>query len=201
MLEDVVWRLGIRVLDAFVRLAVRLTVTGLDNLPASGPAIVVANHVSYLDPVVLLVLAHRRGRRLRALAVREAFARPVVGWFLRIGRQIPVGSGAQGTVALRAARQALARGDLVLVYPEGTIAVERTVVARGGAGLLALSGGVPVIPVRTRGLERGSPRAWRRRAYAVIGRPIDLTVPDGLRGRRRYEAASEQMLAAIRSLA
>lgn len=200
MLEMLVWWVGIRALDAYVRLAVRLSVTGLDNLPTRGPAIVVANHVSYLDPVVLLVLAHRRGRQLRALAVREAFARPVVGWFMRIGRQIPVGAGLDRMVALRGAKEALARGDLVLVYPEGTITGARPVAAKGGAGLLALTLGVPVIPIFTRGLERAGRRRWRRRAQAVIGRPVDLTAVHGARGRPRYEAASERMLAAIRKL-
>jgi 1-acyl-sn-glycerol-3-phosphate acyltransferase len=200
--REPVWWIGIRLLACFVRLAVRLGVTGLQHIPASGPAIVVANHVSYLDPVVLVVLAHRRRRKMRFLGSREAFERPVTGWWIRAGRNIPVGAGNEGMVAIRQAKAALARGDLVLIYPEGTIpGAEPVSTAKGGAGLLALTCGAPVIPVATAGLERGAQPWWRRRrASAVIGPPIDLSDLGPVAGRRRYEAASELMLAAIRDL-
>ncbi len=196
-----VWWIGIRLLEVFVRLTVRLRITGLERIPASGPALVVANHVSYLDPVVLVVLAHRRGRRMRFLGVREVFDRPVIGWVLRAGRHIPVGDGAERMVAIRQAGAALARGDLVLVYPEGTIpAAGPAAAAKGGAGLLALRMHVPVIPVATAGLERGAGRWWRRRvATVVVGAPVDLSNVAGT-GRARYEAASDRLLAAIRAL-
>lgn len=133
-----VWWLGIRLLSLFVRLVTPLRVVGLENLPASGPAVVVANHVSYLDPIVLVVVAHRRGRKMRFLGVREVFERPVVGRLLRIARHIPVGDGPDAMLAIRQARAALARGDLVLIYPEGTIPGTAPVTAaKGGAGLLA----------------------------------------------------------------
>jgi len=201
--REPVWAVSIRVLDVAVRVLTRLDVQGLAHLPASGPALVVANHVSYLDPVVLVVLAHRRGRKLRFLGVAEAFRRPVTGWFLRAGRHIPIGADGERTVALRSAREALQRGELVLIYPEGTIPGRQPVrEAQGGAGLLALTTGVPVVPVVTGGLERraGSLRL-RRPACAVVGPPVDLSAAQDLRGRARYLAASELMLTAIRGLA
>ncbi|PZS31323.1 MAG: 1-acyl-sn-glycerol-3-phosphate acyltransferase [Pseudonocardiales bacterium] len=196
------WWIAIRLLAGYVRLAVPLRITGLHNIPATGPAIVVANHVSYLDPVVLIVLAHRQGRRLRFLATREVFERRVVGWWMRAGHHIPVGAGSEGTQAIRLAKAALDRGDLVMIYPEGTIpGAEPIRTAKGGAGLLALTGRAPVIPVATAGLERGAASWWRRRwASAVLGAPIDLTGLGPISGRRRYEAASELMLAEIRGL-
>ena len=171
--REPVWWIGIRLLDAFVRVAIRLRVTGLEHIPASGPAVVGANHVSYPDPVVLVVRAHRRGRTMRFLGVRAAFDRPLSGWWIRAGRHIPVGSGAEAIVAIRQARAALARGDLVLLYPEGTIpGPESVAAAKGGAGLLALSSGVPTIPVRTSGLERGPRPWWRRRRATAVAAPI-----------------------------
>ncbi|MDP9239413.1 MAG: 1-acyl-sn-glycerol-3-phosphate acyltransferase [Actinomycetota bacterium] len=200
--REPLWWIAIRVLDGFVRLAVRLPISGLSNIPASGPAIVVANHVSYLDPLVLIVLAHRRGRKMRFLGSREAFERPVSGWWIRAGHHIPVGAGGEGTQAIRQAKAALDRGDLVMVYPEGTIpGAEPVQSAKGAAGLLALTCRVPVIPVATTGLERGPAPWWRRRrASAVVGVPIDLRGPAPASGRRRYEAASDLLLAAIRDL-
>lgn len=197
-----VWWVGIRLLSLFVRVVTPLRIVGLENLPVSGPAVVVANHVSYLDPIVLVVVAHRRGRKMRFLGVREVFERPVVGRLLRIGRHIPVGYGPEAMLAIRQARAALARGDLVLIYPEGTIPGSAPVTAaKGGAGLLALSTGVPVVPIATRGLERRPGRSCRRRRVGVrVGPPVRLDGLGQLSGRRRYDAAAEEMLAAIRDL-
>ncbi len=199
--REPVWWLSVRVLDAVVRMLVDVRVVGAERIPGSGPALLAANHVSHLDPVVLLVMAHRAGRKLRFLAVREAFDKPVAGWFFRAGRHIPVGSGANGLAAVRLAREALAAGELVGVYPEGTIPRDAEIAAaKAGAGLLATTSGVPVLPVATRGLERGAARWRRRRAIVVVGDPVDL---DGLsheRGRARYDEASTRILGAVRAL-
>ena len=67
--------------------------SGLEHLPTSGPTILVANHVSYLDPLTLGWVASRRGRRLRFLAKAELFDRRVLGTLLRWAHQIPVARG------------------------------------------------------------------------------------------------------------
>lgn len=198
-----VWIVTIRALDLFVRIATRLRVTGLEHIPTTGPALIVANHVSFLDPVVLVVLGHRAARRrTRFIGVRAAFEHPISGFFIRAGRHIPVGeTAAERMLTIRQARAALDRGDLVLIYPEGTIAAGSGSEAKGGAGLLAVSSGVPIIPIATRGLERGSAPWWRRRrASAVIGPPVDLSEALAATGRQRYETASNLALRAIREL-
>lgn len=198
-----VWVVVIRLLDGFVRLGLRVRIAGLENIPRSGPALLVANHVSYLDPVVLIVVGHRAGRRTRFLAVQEAFERPGSGFIVRAGRHIPIGpSAAERMLAIRQARYVLRRGEVVLIYPEGTITTgneQRD--AQGGAGLLAMTSGVPVIPMRTWGLERGASPWWRRRRAAVaIGPPVDLAPAHAVAGRRRYEVASTLALDAVRAL-
>jgi 1-acyl-sn-glycerol-3-phosphate acyltransferase len=198
-----VWVVGVRVLDGYVRAYCQLSITGLDHIPRSGPALLVANHVSYLDPIVLLVVGHRAGRRTRFLAVQEAFTRPGSGYFLRVGRHIPTGEGtAERTLALRRARDALNRGEVVVIYPEGTITRngERRA-AQGGVGLLALISRAPVIPIRTWGLERGTAPWWhRRRVQVAIGPPVDLAPALAATGRRRYDLTSALALAAVRAL-
>lgn len=198
-----VWLVGIRVLDGYVRAALRLEITGLEHLPRSGPALLVANHVSYLDPVVLIVVGHRAGRRVRVLGVQEAFERPGSGFFIRAGRHIPISADpADRLVAVRRARDALRREEAVLIYPEGAIAsAAEQRAARGGAGLLAVTSGAPVIPIRTWGLERGAAPWWhRRRTSVVIGPPVDLTEAHHGAGRQRYEMASALALDAVRGL-
>jgi 1-acyl-sn-glycerol-3-phosphate acyltransferase len=200
--REPVWAVTIRALDLAVRAGLRLSITGLEHLPRQGPALLAANHVSYLDPVVLLVLGHRAGRKVRAMAVQEAFDKPVTGYLVRAGRHIPVGEGAKRLASMRLAKEALRRGDLVLVYPEGTIPrTDAVAQAKAGAGLLALDAHVPVIPIGSAGLERrrGGERV-RPPAAVVIGPAVDLGGIEG-RGRAVYEAASERILDEVRRLA
>ena len=203
--REPVWAVTAPLLDLAVRLLADVRVVGAGNIPRTGPALLAANHVSHFDPVVLLVVTHRAGRRLRFLTVQEAFDRPVSGWLLRAGRHIPVGTGSTRLAAVRLARAALAAGEVVLVYPEGTIPHAAEVAgAKAGAGLLAVTSGVPVLPVATRGLERGAGPRWRRRrATVVFGDPVDVSDLAGDaagRGRARYEEASTRILEAVRQL-
>jgi 1-acyl-sn-glycerol-3-phosphate acyltransferase len=188
----------------------RLRIEGLDRIPATGPALLVANHVSFLDPAVLLAVANRRRRKIRFLCVAEAFEKPVLGSLLRAGRQIPVGDS-HGTRAnaLAAALDALARGEVVLVYPEGTIPTNDPAIGQvrpqRGAGVLALTAGVPVVPIASRGLERGRPpwRPWRRwPARIVIGTALNMALAelDGRRDRDAFAAASLYCYDAVRTL-
>ena len=200
-----VWWVSIRVLDLAVRLVVRVRVTGAEHLPPAGGALLAANHVSALDPVVLLVVAHRCGRKVRFLGVRELHERRLLGWFARAGRHIPVVQGSPSRGPLLAAEHALRAGELVLVYPEGTIPPEgQEPAARGGVGLLAMRADVPVVPLRSRGLERAVVRGWRPwrrlRAGVVIGPPVELPDVSRLPGALRYARVAETVLQAVRRL-
>jgi 1-acyl-sn-glycerol-3-phosphate acyltransferase len=128
---------------------------GLDHLPESGAAVLAANHVSYLDFMFVGLAAHRRGRRLvRFLAKKSVFDQPISGPLMRGMRHIPV-DRATGTDAYRLAVDALGRGELVGVFPEQTIS--RSFLPRSlktGAARMALSAGVPLLPVVTWGGQR-----------------------------------------------
>ena len=87
-------------------------------LPRSGPAIVVANHVSGLDPL-LLVSASRRP--LRFIVAREQYRRPELKWLLRAMGCIPVDRERQPQKALRHALRSLREGEVVALFPEGRI--------------------------------------------------------------------------------
>lgn len=200
-----VWAVSIRVLDLALRLLGTVRVCGGEHVPRTGAALLAANHVSHLDPVVLLLVAHRCGRKVRIMGVREVHDRPLVGRFVRAGRHIPVVQGSPSRAPLLAAEQALAAGELVLVYPEGTIPEPGAqVAAKGGVGLLTSRAGVPVVPLRSRGLERGALTGWRpwRRLSATVhvGPPVVLPDVAHLRGSARYVALGDAVLGAVRAL-
>ncbi len=200
-----VWAVCARALDLGVRLLGTVVVRGAEHLPRTGAALLAANHVSHLDPVVLLVVAHRCGRKVRVMGVQAVHEHPLAGPFIRAGRHIPVVQGSPSRAPLLAAEQALAAGELVLVYPEGTIpGAGAAVSAKGGIGLLAGRAGVPVVPLRSRGLERGALAGWRpwRRLSATVdvGPPVPLPDVSHLRGSARSVALGETVLEAVRRL-
>jgi 1-acyl-sn-glycerol-3-phosphate acyltransferase len=115
----------------------RLDAEGLEALPAEGPVLVVGNHDSHWDPVMVGVAALRR-RQIRALAKSELWEvrglRPVLDGM----GQIPIVRGAGDAEALRRAIEELRGGACIGVFPEGTRSRGRTMRARSGVGRLAL---------------------------------------------------------------
>jgi 1-acyl-sn-glycerol-3-phosphate acyltransferase len=149
---------------------------GLERVPAEGPAIVVGNHLSYLDQFAHGLFVVKAGRRPRFLAKQELFDHAVVGPALRGARQIPVARGTGNQAPLDLAAAALEAGEVVVIYPEGTSESTPPDFAPGrgktGAIRLALRTGVPILPVAT----WGGQYVWRHsgRQSLAFGRPIWL---------------------------
>jgi len=114
----------------------RLRASGLELVPARGPLIVVPNHDSQWDPVVV-ALALRGRRQLRYLARANLFRVPGLGPILRAVGQIPIERGRGDAAALQAAVDALSDGAAVCIFPEGTLSRGRLLRARSGVGRLA----------------------------------------------------------------
>lgn len=181
-----------------------------DKVPAEGAALVVANHISNYDPIALGEYLAWSGRWPRFLGKSEIWKTPVVGYFARHCRQIPVERNSRRAAdALKAAEQALAEGELVALYPEGTITadpLEWPMTARSGAARLALTTRVPVIPIASWGANHiipgkklHFPRLLPRKTLQIItGDPVDLSdLYDMDNQRKAVKIASERMMAAI----
>ena len=118
----------------------RLEVVGLDRLPAEGPVVLVANHDSHWDPLVI-GLAARPRRQIRALAKHELWKNRIVAAVLDGMGQIPIERGVGDTGALDTAIARLREGACIGVFPEGTVSKGKPHRIRSGAGFLA--GAVP----------------------------------------------------------
>jgi 1-acyl-sn-glycerol-3-phosphate acyltransferase len=116
----------------------RLEVVGEHVLPAAGPAVLIANHDSAWDPLVLGVAALRR-RHLRALAKSSLWKARPVAWVLDHMGQLPVERGRGDLEALSAAIDALRAGACVGIFPEGTVSRGRPLRPLSGAGRVALA--------------------------------------------------------------
>ncbi len=115
----------------------RLEVSGVETLPASGPLLLVGNHDSHWDPVMIGIAARKR-RMIRALAKSQLWDVKVLAPVLNGMGQIPIVRGAGDAQALASAVTALREGSCVGVFPEGTRSKGRTMRARSGVGRLAL---------------------------------------------------------------
>jgi 1-acyl-sn-glycerol-3-phosphate acyltransferase len=152
-----------------------------------GPIIVIANHTSYADGVLLVLACRRLGRSLRLLAKAGLFRVPLFGRALRSLGFIPVARGeAGGGGALDAATQALAAGEAVGIFPEGTITGDPNrwpLRSKTGAVRLALQTGAPIVPVAMVGAEGLLDRSGnvRRLLKNIVLRPrVEIAVGDAI---------------------
>lgn len=179
-------RLCVVVVYPTAGLLFRLRWRGLDRIPPpqSGGVLIVANHVSQIDTFLIARLVWQAGRVPRFLVKSQVFDWRGVGRILRGAGQIPVFRGTTDAAnSLQVAVDALARGEAVVIYPEGTTTKHpenwpmqgKTGVAR----LVLLCADVPVVPVGQWGAHRTRFRASRlvrrRVSLASVGEPLDLS--------------------------
>jgi acyl-[acyl-carrier-protein]-phospholipid O-acyltransferase/long-chain-fatty-acid--[acyl-carrier-protein] ligase len=132
-----------------VRRVYRLRVRGLENLPREGGALLVCNHVTYMDALLLAAVSPRPIRFLSADYLQRV---PMVGPFLRWARVIPI-SPEHSREAIRTAAECLRQGEIVGIFPEGKLCRDgRTGAFKAGFELIARRGGAPVVPVSLNGL-------------------------------------------------
>ena len=168
---------------AVLRLWFRFRVSGAEQIPAAGPAVIAPNHKNFLDPF-FVGMATRRP--VHYMAKVELIEGPF-GWLLvRLGA-FPVRRGEADIDALETARAILGAGGVVVMFPEGTRVEEPDALGspRHGAGRLALETGAPIIPAAITGtahLWRGALPQLKRVQVAFL-RPIaPETVPGGADG-------------------
>lgn len=130
-----------------------MVVLGGEELPERGPAIVVANHISPLDPLLIQALTKRH---IRWMCAREYTQIPGTAWFWQEAKVIPVGRDGRDAAATRAALRVLEEGELLGVFPEGRIQPTRELLPlQPGLALLASKSDAPLVPVWVDGIRRG----------------------------------------------
>ena len=165
----------------------RLDKSGMENIPESGPAVLVCNHVSFVDG---LVIAAACPRPVRFVMDHQIFRIPVLSFVFRTGRAIPIAPAREDPQALERAyddiAKALEEGELVGIFPEGKITSDGNLSPfRPGIGRIVARTPVPVIPLALRGLwgsffsRHGGPAMtkWGRIARRVYSRIALVAAP------------------------
>ncbi|MCT2280858.1 lysophospholipid acyltransferase family protein [Micromonospora chalcea] len=179
-------RLAVVLVKPLMTVWTRRTWRGMEHLRGDGGVILVPNHISHADPLVVAHYIYDAGRWPRFLGKASVFRVPVVGWILHRCQQIPVERGTVEAVkSLDKLVAALDEGGAVVIYPEGTTTREPDLwpmKGKTGAARLALATGAPVVPIAMVGPERMfDPRTARfglrpRTPVTVIaGPPVDLS--------------------------
>jgi glycerol-3-phosphate dehydrogenase (NAD(P)+) len=181
--QPVVLKLTRAILKPFLLIFFHMSRIGREHVP-DGAVILASNHRSFLDPFVVGICLNRP---VYFVAKKELFDNRLYGWFLNCLGAFPIRRGESDEESVETAKQILARGDALVIFPEGTRIREGSLGrAKRGVGRLALETGAPVVPVAVHGTERAR-RGWIFRPVKVkvrIGRP--LTFP-------RVENASKSL--------
>lgn len=160
------------ILQPFFLVYFRMKRIGMEHVPKDGPLIIASNHRSFMDPWVIGMMLRRP---IYYVAKTELFHRRSIAWFLSSLGAFPVDRGNGDRDAMDAARRILERGDVVVIFPEGTRTRPGALgTPKRGVGRLALETGAPVVPVALIGTE-AIRRGWRIRPHKVrirAGRPL-----------------------------
>lgn len=148
--------------------------------------VVIMNHSSMLDPVVLVVTMWLSGLRVRTVYKREFDKVPLASWLFSRAGGFPVGRGEVDMKAIRQAKAALQRGECVFIFPEGTrVKSDEDAVVHGGYALMAQLAKAPVQPVAIIGARD---LHFRKHVYLRVGEPIEWS---SLTAAKRKEQCSE----------
>ncbi len=176
-----------------LRVLFRMRIRHSERIPATGPAIIAANHFSYLDTVLLPAIVPRQ---IHFLAKEELFATPLMEKMFTGFGQIPITRGSGDESALEASRDLLLEKRRLLgIFPEGTNTRDgKLLSAHTGVARIGIDTGVPVIPVGIIGsyeaLPRGALLPTLCRVVVKVGRPISLKQCE------QYDTAAETYRAA-----
>jgi 1-acyl-sn-glycerol-3-phosphate acyltransferase len=181
------WRLFTKIiLPPLIRSAMKCGFSGQENLARSGGLILAGNHLSYADWAAMALFSYEGGQYPVFTIKSPVFDVKIIGPLLRKFGQLPVYRGrADAALLLKDAEQRLGRGACVIFYPEGTASRDPDqwpMVARTGVARLALTTGVPVIPVACWGAQvilpygDKKPKLFPRKTVQVkAGPPVDLS--------------------------
>jgi len=179
-------------------------VQGRENIPLNGPLILITNHVNLVDPFFLLFAFPRW---INFMAKEELFRSPFLRFWLRFAGSIPIsrdGKVTEKQKTLKSARDALQRGLILGMFPEGGRSHDgKLKKGKPGSAVIALKTNVPLLPVGIIGTDniKGISWLWKRpRIIIKIGKPFKLPANEGIISRSQMRSLTTQLMMEIATL-
>jgi len=179
----------------------RVSREGFENIPMDGPVLVICNHASNADGMLLMAyVVPAMRRKMIWLGKEEALRWPLFGWGMRQNGVIGVRRGAGDLEAFKLAKRVLDEGGVLTIFPEGTRSPTGALQdVKEGATVLAVRSGAPILPIAIAGSQRFWPKGKllprpRRRMTVRVGEPFTLTMPKGSDRHESLRAATAEMM-------
>jgi 1-acyl-sn-glycerol-3-phosphate acyltransferase len=192
------YRFAYTLVGLHLRAMHRIRIEGKENVPDDA-CLIVGNHASYMDPTTI---GWAVPREIYYLGRRDLFKPPVMSWLLPMCNVLPIDREGNDISGLRGIIKMLKGGHSVLIFPEGTRSPDGSLQpAEPGAGLLAVKGGVRVLPTRIFGSHDVWAKGTRYRPApmrVVVGKPYWPTLP--ATGKPSYQDVANEMMAKIAEL-
>ena len=198
-LYRVVWLLA----WVFMHIVCRYSVEGrehIKHLSAAYPLLIVSNHLSWYDPLLLGLIFPRR---VWFFTKSEAFQWPIAGWLIRYTGQIAVHRGQGDRAALESAIAYLRVNKALVVFPEGTVErQEHMIAAHTGVAVIAIRANAMVVPVALSGTRRilRSHGGWRPRVSVSIGTPYGPALLEGAPRKVGIQMLTDEMMGKIAAM-
>jgi 1-acyl-sn-glycerol-3-phosphate acyltransferase len=196
---------------ATIRLAAALTARvkreGFENIPESGPVLVICNHASNADGMLLMAyVVPAMGRKMGWLGKEEALRWPVFGWAMRQNGVFGIRRGAGDLEAFKAAKGVLDRGGVLTIFPEGTRSPTGALQeVKEGATVLAVRSGAPILPIAIIGSQRFWPKGKflprpGRGMTVRIGKTFTLAMPKAADRHEALRLATAELMRHVAEL-
>lgn len=165
----------------------RPKIIGKENLPKNTAALLCPNHVHALDSAVILSTAKRK---VNVLAKEELFKNPIGNWFAKIFGIYPVNPEKKSMATLKISLKLLKNNELLMIFPEGTRnGMAKGVTPKSGAIKIAITAGVPIIPIGIRGTFKPF-----KKVIINIGKPIFYSDLKDIKDKEKLEEITEKLM-------
>ncbi len=184
------------------RFWVKIDVDGWENIPADGPVVMMGNHISFLDPVIMI--SFYPDRDIVPLAKIEAFDQPIMRYFVGHWGAIPIDRGRAGLKSLKSALEHIHQGYVVMLYAEGTRSKTGLIEGQEGSAYLAIKTDAAVVPVAIWG-SRDFPISWvrdlgRTHVHVRFGQPFRFKHEGDKLPREDFRAMTDEAMYRIAAL-
>lgn len=190
------------VIKFLTHILLKIDSSELERVPLSGPLVVVANHINFLEPPV--IITHLHPRNTTGLVKKESWDKPFMAFLFNVWGGIPIDRSIADFSAFKAAKKALDEGKILAVAPEGTRTEDgRMIQGKPGIAMLAIQADVPILPMAYYGHEnfKENLKRFKRTPFIIrVGEPFQINLRGKTKNKDMMQAVTDEIMLEIAKL-